>query len=101
MSYKKNFQGRFLYYLPPFPIPTCNRMAPLAHLHDSIQDGSHLRLKKYVFYLTDNSSYNTLHNAPRNTKRQNHYLILGLGINYPTITEINLALTVNSSLHQE
>jgi hypothetical protein len=60
--------------------------------------------KQYIFYPTDELASRTLqtklaqHNTPyytyalRNTKRQNQYLILGLDINNPTISEIDSAL---------
>jgi hypothetical protein len=60
--------------------------------------------KQYIFYPTDEFASRTLQTklsqlntpyytyAPRNTKRQNQYLILGLDINYPTISEIDSAL---------
>lgn len=60
--------------------------------------------KQYIFYPTDELASRTLQTifaqnntpyytyAPRNTKRQNQYLILGLDINYPTISEIDSAL---------
>ena len=61
--------------------------------------------KQYIFYPADDNASRTLKTkftqlnfsfytyAPRNTKRQNRYLILGLDINYPTIIKINSALT--------
>ena len=127
--------------LSPLPIPTSNRMAPLANLpyttnsisqntpkpppifvdklateansceirqmlHKCKISASFRKYsdKQYIFYPTDELASRTLqtklaqHNtpyytyAPRNTKRQNQYLILGLDINYPTISEIDSAL---------
>jgi hypothetical protein len=125
----------------PLPIPTSNRMAPLANLPQtenisyntskppppifvdklaSEANSCEIRQllqkcnisatfrkysdKQYIFYPTNDFASRTLQTkltqlhipyytyAPRNTKRQNQYLILGLDINYPTISEIDSAL---------